>query len=282
MLWGGFAAIVLPVAVYLALNGALDACMHVYFYENMFLYAGESMGITGHIYNALAYLRTQSIANPAIACMAMLGCIQLFLRTWILHRKGFVFEAIAVPFAAGLLLLFTYWGEMAHPYYALVFASLAPLGFCPILGKLSATLKDWKWGLPALILLVIGVPVCLSECAAVPLMKVKREDMAQTKAAEIICAEAGATLLDWSSLDQGFYLATGILPTQRYFANNNLDAAEKREAYRACVDDGKVDYVVTNQYQPAPSERYEMVAELEGVFDLSSARTYRVYRLKGR
>ena len=182
-----------------------------------------------------------------------------------------------MPMAAGLLLLFTYWGEMAHPYYAAVFAALVPLGLCP-LAYVSTHLRAEKWGLVSLVPLAAAVPVCLSVCAAVPLMDVNREDMAQTKMAQIISEEPGS-LLDWSSLDQGFYLAAGVTPTCRYFANNNLDSQEKLDAYRAYVASGDVTYIITNGWQEAPSQDYALVAEIQGVFDLNSPRTYRLYRL---
>lgn len=281
-LWclAGFAVIVLPSALYMLAYGALDDCLRVYFCENMFLYVGEPMTFGEHIYNALAYLRTQSMANPVVALLAMVGCAWLALRALLLHRKGFLLEAIAAPMGAGLLLLFTYWGEMAHPYYALVFAALAPLGLCP-LGMLAARLKGRAWGIASLAALAACVPVCLNLCAAVPLMAVEREDMPQMKAAQVIANTPGATLLDWSSLDQGFYLAAGITPTQRYFANNNLDTVEKREAYKACIASGAVDYLILNAAQAEPGELYELAAEWSGVFDLNSLRTYRLYRLKG-
>ena len=272
--------IVLPVALYMLFGHALGACIRVYFYENMFLYVGEPLSLSGHVYNALAYLRTQSAANPVVALLAMAGGAWLSARAMVRHHRGFVLEALAVPLGAGLLLLFTYWGEMAHPYYALVFASLAPLGLCP-LALLNRGLKGKRWQLASLVPLAACVPVCVHACAAVPLMAVEREDMAQTKAAQMIAETPDATLLDWSSLDQGFYLAAGIIPNQRYFANNNLDTEEKREAYAECVETGAVDYVILNAWQKEPGDRYELVAEIEGVFDLGSQRTYRLYRIKG-
>ena len=211
--------------------------------------------------------------------LAFAGCGFLAFRAMILHRRGFLFEMIAAPCGAGLLLLFTYWGEMAHPYYALVFAALTPLGLCPA-AMLARRLKGKGWLLAALVPLAAGIPICMNLCGAVPLMNVDRADMPQVKAAQIVRETPDATLLDWSSLDQGFYLAADIIPSQRYFANNNLDTVEKREAYRACVETGAVDYIVLNSAQTAPGELYELAAEFEGVFDLNNPRSYRLYRLK--
>lgn len=276
-LWmlAGFAALLLPVCAFLLANGILGDCIEVYFVQNLFSYSGEPMTLAGHVLNALAYLRTQSAINPAVALLAALGCA--FAALWLLARreKGCVLAALAMPAGAGLLLLTCYWGEMAHPYYALVFAALAPLGLCPLAWALGR-LRGLRWRVPALVLTAAVVPVSLSLCAAAPLAQVRREDMPQTEFAAIMAQEPGATLLDLSSLDQGFYLAAGITPVCRYFADNNLETQEKREAIDGYLAQGLTDYVVTSWRDPGA--RYALIAERDGVFDLNADRHYRLYR----
>ena len=276
----GMTLVVAPVALILAWGGALAACLEVYFYENMFLYVGEPMSLTGHLYNALAYLRTQSMANPVVAAMGMAGCAGFALRAMLRRRRGVLPEAMAMPLGAGLLLLFTYWGEMAHPYYALVFAALTPLALCP-LGWAAGRLRGRAWGLMPAAVLALCVPLCMRLCAAVPLMDVRREEMPQTQLAQVIREEQSPTLLDWTSLDQGFYLASGVTPTSRYFVNNNLNTEEKRLAYQGTVEAGAVQFIVLNAWQEPPGPLYERVAQAEGVFDLSSARSYALYKRIG-
>ena len=111
--------------------------------------------------------------------------------------------------------------------------------------------------------------------------QIKPVQAVQTEIAQIVNETPDATLLDWSSLDQGFYLAAGITPTCRYFANNNLDSKEKLDAYRDYVSSGTLTYIITNGWQEAPGPNYELVTEVHGVFDLNSPRTYRLYRLRG-
>lgn len=276
----GMALVVAPIALYLAWGGALASCIEVYFYENMFLYAGEPMSLGAHIYNALAYLRTQSLANPVVAAMAMAGCAMAAVRSLLRREKGFLLEAAAMPLGAGLLLLFAYWGEMAHPYYALVFAALTPLALCP-LGRLTGRLRARGWALLPLGALVACVPLCLTLCAAVPMMGVSRGYMPQTHFAQIIREVENPTLLDWTSLDQGFYLAADVTPTCRYFVNNNLDSEEKKRAYQEAVASGEVQFIVVNAWQDAPGPRYARVAEASGVFDLNSERSYALYEYVG-
>jgi len=267
------------VAAYLAANGALAACVEVYFIQNLFDYSGAPMSLSGHVYNALAYLRTQSAINPAVVLLVALGMVFLLFWAAKRHEKGMVWQALALPMGAGLLLLTCYWGEMAHPYYALVFAGLCAPGLIPL-----AWLAGWaeKRGLLARALPLAGalaiVPVCMGLCRAVPLMRVKKADMAQTVFAEMMNREEAPTLLDITSLDQGFYLAAGIVPNCRYFADNNLQTQEKRDAIASYLAEGRTQFVVTRYADPG--EAYELIAEADGVFDLNDMRHYKLYKRK--
>lgn len=271
----GMAAVVLPIGAYLAANGVLDDMIEVYFIQNIFGYGEASMSLSAHMYNALAYLRTQSAANPAVAGLAMAGCAFTALHALRRREKGFLLEAAAVPLGAGLLLLFCYWGEMAHPYYALVFAALAPLGMIP-LGVLAGKVGPRPAGALCAACVLVIAPLCQCLCAAVPLQGVKRADMAQTVFAGIMNEEENPTLLDLTSLDQGFYLAAGITPSCRYFANNNLNTREKREALDEYLAQGRTMFVVSRWEDPG--ENYALIAEHTSPFDLCDMRTYKLYR----
>ena len=162
---------------------------------------------------------------------------------------------------------------------ATVFFADLLLGLIPL-----AWLAGWaeKRGLLARALPLAGalaiVPVCMGLCRAVPLMRVKKADMAQTVFAEIINREEEPTLLDITSLDQGFYLAAGIVPNCRYFADNNLQTQEKRDAIASYLAEGRTQFVVTRYADPG--EAYELIAEADGVFDLNDMRHYKLYKRK--
>ena len=271
----GMTAVVLPIGAYLAANGVLDDMIQVYFIQNIFGYGEASMSLSAHVYNALAYLRTQSAANPAVAGLAVAGCAFAAAHALLRREKGFLLEAAAVPLGAGLLLLFCYWGEMAHPYYALVFAALAPLGMIP-LGVLAGKVRPRLAGALCAAGVLAIAPLCQCLCAAVPLQGVKRADMAQTVFAGIMNEEENPTLLDLTSLDQGFYLAAGITPSCRYFANNNLNTREKREALDEYLAQGRTMFVVSRWEDPG--KHYALIAEHTSPFDLNDMRAYKLYR----
>lgn len=146
----GAALVCAPAAAYLAVNGALGACVEVYFVQNLFDFSGMPMSLTGHVYNALAYLRTQSVINPAVTVLVALGAGFVLLDAAKRHERGWFWQALALPMGAGLLLLTCYWGEMAHPYYALAFAGLCAPGLIPLawLANRAERRGLFAWTLP--------------------------------------------------------------------------------------------------------------------------------------
>ena len=102
--------------------------------------------------------------------------------------------------------------------------------------------------------------------------------MAQTAFAALMREEDDPTLLDLSGLDEGFYLASGILPRCRYFANNNLNTEEKLTALAAYVANREPQFIVTS-FRPLEADGYALVAEMdECIFDMNEPRPYRLYR----
>ena len=277
-MFAGFCLVVLPIALYLAVNGALGMCADTYFVQNMFVYSGRRMTLVEHIYNALAYLRTQSMANPAVALAAIIGVVLVSLHALWKRKRGWLFQAAAAPMAAGLLLLFCYWGEMAHPYYALAFAVLVPLGLIPLGLAAGYFDRHAKRIAAAFVLVCMSLTFILPQqlCLAVPLQGVKREEMPQTILAEIMKREENPTLLDISSLDHGFYLAADILPTCRYFCELNVESQSKKEAIQSYLKDGATQFVISRYIDPG--DRYELIAEAAGVFDLNAPQTYYLYK----
>ena len=273
----GFALPAVPTVLWLLCRGALADCVQVYFVQNLTEYGGPAMSLAGHLRNALAYLRTQSAANPALALLTAAAVVGFPVSALVRRLPGALFEALAVPAGAGLLLLFCYWGEMAHPYYALVFAATAAAGLA-WLPAAAECLLPRGWPAPAAALAcALALPfACGRLCQAAPLRAVGRENMPQTAfAREMRSLSPEPTLLDLTSLDQGFYLAAGILPNCRYFADNNLETREKREAIEGYLREGRCEFVVTVWKEPG--EGYEPIARMEGVFDLNDRREYTLW-----
>lgn len=276
----GFLMMFVPIMLLLILTGILAPCIQAYFWDNVNVYEGTPLTLTGHVYNALAYLRTQSAINPAVFLLTVLGFLYLGIRTVIRRRKENVFELLGYLFSAGLFLLFVYWGEMAHPYYALVFAACICPGMVPLTGILNRlderSEKKILVNVSFLLLILAILPVSAGTSRVIPLLSVKREQMPQKQFAKEMQLSAGESILDVTSLDQGFYLGAGVLPACRYFSDNNLPSKEKEQEIKRYLSEAVPKYVVSIYRDPG--DRYELIDEAEGLFDLADLRHYRLYQ----
>ena len=99
-----------------------------------------------------------------------------------------------------------------------------------------------------------------------PLRGIPYEETAQARLARFI--EPGATLLQYSHLDDGLYLASGTLPQERYFVRLNVNLPEMQEALDSSVDQALPDYVLVS-WRPLPErfERYQLIATDAGYDD---------------
>ena len=71
------------------------------------------------------------------------------------------------------------------------------------------------------------------------------QQLPQYRFAADIRADGGGTLLNYGTLDGGFYTVTGQLPPCKYFCVTNLPLAEQQQQQDALLAAGGVDYVVT-------------------------------------
>ena len=93
-----------------------------------------------------------------------------------------------------------------------------------------------------------------------------RENLAQTRLARYV--HEGATLLQYSHLDDGLYLTTGTLPQQKYFVRLNVNCEEMLAELDRYVAEAIPDYVLT-AWEPldAKFDRYQLIATDAGYDD---------------
>ena len=70
------------------------------------------------------------------------------------------------------------------------------------------------------------------------------ESLPQLRFAEIIRQMPNATLLNYGTLDGGFYTAAGVLPPCRYFCVTNMPLQDQWQQQWDLLDAATVDYVV--------------------------------------
>ena len=124
------------------------------------------------------------------------------------------------------------------------------------------------------VLLIAGPFAALRMSPNTYLMRVRKEEMPQTRFAGIIRQSDDASLLNYGFLDGGFYFAAGVLPSGPYFCTLNIDLPEAEEALRESVLQGKTAFVVTRSNKLKNSGMYRLADEADLFFE---GRTWHYY-----
>lgn len=228
---GGVALATLPWAVYFGAHGALPDWFTVYFYDNLFLYSGSGgpLDFVRHLWWAV---------RDALPGM---GLFLLFL-VWAAFRRRRVAAAVCV-LAAGLAGTSLMGGYLV--YYGLVLAVFAPLGLVP-LALLAARVRAPRWGRMAApwALVLAGAAFCWFLSPNRALRGRAPESLPQMRFAARIIAGEDPSLLNYGTLDGGFYTAAGVLPPARYFCVTNMPLEGQWEEQNALLENGAVEYAV--------------------------------------
>lgn len=230
---GGMVLATLPWAVYFGVHGALGDWFTAYFYDNLFLYTGNSGGpaaLAQHLWWAVRD------ALPGAALFA------LFL-VWALCTGRRAAAGWACALAVGLALTSLAGGYLV--YYGLVLAVFAPLGLAPLAagaarlprGRALRTAAPW-----------LALAAAALACAVASPNRALRGRAAgtlpQNRFAARINAVPGASLLNYGTLDGGFYTAAGLLPPCRYFCITNMPLQDQWQEQDTLLESGAVDFAV--------------------------------------
>ncbi len=248
------AGMLLPVllwSAYFAAHGALGDMYTAYIHNNIFLYsdgARTAMDVLHDVWDA--------VRDNALWVLAAAGGLLALLmdRQERLSLRLAVLCMAACAFAAVFLLGRTW------PYSPLALAVFAFVGPGRRLGRLL----DRRAAGAAACALALAIALLLSPNAY--LRGEDRENLAQTRLARYV--HEGATLLQYSHLDDGLYLTTGTLPQQKYFVRLNVNCEEMLAELDRYVAEAIPDYVLT-AWEPLDAEfdRYQLIATDAGYDD---------------
>lgn len=232
---------------YFAAHGALGDFYTAYIHNNVFLYSDETRTLLHVLHDLWDTVRDNALW-VASACAGMLAF--LLDRREKLQLRLAVLSMALCAFAAVFLLGRTW------PYSPL---ALGVFGFAAVAG--SARLKDFfakRAVSAAACALALVLALCLSPNAF--LRGVPIESLAQARLARFV--HPGATLLQYSHLDDGLYLVSDRLPQERYFVRLNVELDEMYEEIDRVVREAIPDYVLTAwEKLPGEFDRYQLIAE---------------------
>ena len=157
---------------------------------------------------------------------------------WALLTRRFAAAGGVAALAAGLAATSLMGGYLV--YYGLVLVVFAPLGLVPLVHLAEKTPAPVRTALPWAVL-----AACAAACYALTpnraLRGRARADLPQYRFAAQI---NGGSLLNYGTLDGGFYTAAGVLPPCKYFCVTNMPLDDQWTDQQAVLKAGAVDYVV--------------------------------------
>lgn len=256
---------VLPWIAYFALHGTLSDAYTAYIHNNIFLYNASARTVA----DLLKSIALAGWQNIGWALPAALGVLLTALQ-----KKFSGFARTAIVLAALCTAAAVFLPGEVYPYYPLVLCAFAPFGWAFVLQKVEPMPRRG----------LLQLAVCLSMAVAVLfspnafLRGVQLSDTAQGRLAAQM--EPGATLLQYSHLDDGLYLTSGALPQEKFFVLLNVDYPEMKESLDAAVREGKPDYVLmTWRELPEEFDRYTLAATDVGYDDDGRLnKTFYLYR----
>lgn len=251
-----FLVITVPILLYFVVNNAVGDLYTAYFYNNIFLYKniGESIPITGILPYTLIVMVLKLGDNPYLAVMIVISLVFFIL------KRNFS-ELLAYIMLLIFTVIFIFQGSLIGFYY--IFA-LATFTF-PALAGIEMVLTRLRIRSIAIFPLSVGLVVLAFIVSfATDNISVKEEDLPQFAFADYMKDYPDATLLNYNFLDQGFYMVSGITPSEKYFCRLNIDKVydEARMSKEEAVEERRVDFIVTRN-ETYDWDGYEPVA----VFD---------------
>lgn len=224
----------LPILLYFALNGALFELWDVYFLFNMKAYPSQNslpaiVDFIWKLFSVVGFSLYFLVLNYVPAIFIAIGCsavllTKTFFQTWL--EKSWWFST------AFFTIFIAYYGLKAYTYYFLIVLPFTIFGLiflCKIVMDKLPKLEHSLNKVPALIFIVL---LCVTSTY---LVRQDNGNIGESKLfnknipiqqiyAEIMHENVeNPTMLNYGALDFGFYNAADILPTIRFFENQNVD-----------------------------------------------------------
>ena len=265
-------------ALYFAANGALDDLWKCYFYNNIFVYTGseEKKTLLQAVWSAVSQagqgLALRFGENKTFAALIVGGL------GWLgICGKGKGFSLATVLLSMVCLVFTTFFTGWSCTYYLMILAPFCVFGTAAMISAVEYILRGRsaaaliRHGLIGALLLFSLITV-YRKSDNTYLIRYEREEMPQYRFAETIKSKEEPTLLNFDFLDGGFYYTSGAKPADAYFCALMANIPGMREAQRACIENGKADFVVTqnrklSDYPWIDSSLYEMVDEASFRFE---------------
>ena len=270
----GALAATLPPFLYFAANGAVGDWLHVYLYDNLFVY-DEGGNVFLRLGRMIVYILGTLGANIHYNFFVLLGIVG-FAR---IKDKARAEERVFLLVVPAVTVFFLYVGGRGYRYYGLPLAVFAVFGYIFLAEKgFRIRKRRFRALVPAVALAFCCLFMGINGNYAYIFKP--EEETVQYRFAEVIKEKEDATLLNYGFLDGGFYLAADKVPDFRYFCTLNIPLPEMREETERYIEEGKADFIVLKMYrkqtEELKSENYREVMRVSERYSLLKT-TYILY-----
>lgn len=249
---GGMLVATIPWIIYFGVNHAIPDWMNTYFVVNLTGYSHD-LTLTARLTNVIGFLVTLFTINPIFGVLLWLGMVSFLVFKKFLTK---IYNRIALFGCFSILAVGIYWGGIGWVYYYLILTPFIVFGLIvtidavkwPSIGEISiqTTVKVIA------VILIISIPLEFKFGQNSYLLSFRQQDLVQYKFAEIINRSPNAKLLNYGSLDLGFYTTAGINPSFKYFELQNLSYSRypaNIDEQKRYIREGVPDFVVLLDYE---------------------------------
>jgi hypothetical protein len=255
----GVAIATAPWVIYFGLNGAIGAWLKAYLYDNIFVYTTrETLSFVQQIKAVLKSIWTWFWENAAYTAPMLLGAVWFTISRRISGAEKRWVWSLFILTALGVFV-----GGQSYEYYGLILGAFAGCALA-LPGVRTDKLLNGRRILTAAAAAVFAAcsaVFCLAVSANTPDLLKPREQTMQYKFAAVVSEYPDATMLNYDFMDAGFYAASNITPSVKYFHRTNVPIQEMLDEQRRYIREGVTDFVVSRDPLPAElAARYTLVA----------------------
>lgn len=264
----GFLLAVLPWLIFFILTKSLPAFIHVYFYENMHTYMLSNNSFFAKFIESLTIYSSFLRDDPLIFLCGFLGYVYLLASNTIFKTTVGKTIFVLMMIVNAAFIVYGYHPSQVYQYYELAFFPylLVPMAFIIIRllnhFKFKVNSQNESFVIMGSILisffLVLGVNNNILSSrifpnnASVTLRTTNHpQEPAQIVFGNIMRKESNShpTMLNYGSIDMGFYTTSGALPSNYYFQNYNISYQKDSrilDDQQNTIKEHKVQWIVLN------------------------------------
>jgi len=267
VLWSGagFLLATVPWLIYFLATGSLGSFINVYILFNTKVYMTSSVSFFSNLIQSTILVARFYLGDVLFFILGVGGTLLILFQRTILQRKLTRALYLLIFLGNDLLALYGYQTGSLYQYYQLVYFAFFVVPFIYLLQLFFKWVRLPKTDDPFVILgtlilsffLVLGVNNNVVSSRLFPNNQAitkkntrKPQQPAQVEFGQIMRQQsAHPTLLNYGSIDMGFYTAADAVPTAYYFQNYNIPekaAPQILRAQRRIIQRHQVQWVVLN------------------------------------